>query len=140
MFTGNYIVTSFKEELLGGVHDFTAHTFTLALYTNEATLNAGTTAYTTSGEVVGSGYTAGGADLTAQTPASSGTTAFVTFDDVSWAAATLTARGALLYNSSVAGNPAVAVLDFGADKASAGTAFTVQFPAATSEAAIVRIR
>ena len=140
MFTGNYLVTSFKEELLSGGHDFTAHTFKLALYTNEATLNAGTTAYTTSGEVVGAGYTAGGADLTAQTPASDGTTAFVTFDAVSWAEATLTARGALLYNSSVAGNLAVAVLDFGADKTSAGAAFTVQFPAATRDAAIVRIR
>ena len=140
MFTGNYIVTSFKEELLRGVHDFTAHTFKLALYTNEAILNAGTTAYTESGEAVGSGYTAGGADLTAQTPASDGTTAFVTFDDVSWAAAPLTARGGLIYNSTVAGTPAVAVLDFGADKIAADTTFTVQFPAATSDAAIVRIR
>jgi hypothetical protein len=140
MFTGNYITTSFKEELLSGVHDFATHTFKLALYTTDAALNADTTAYTTNDEVVGSGYTAGGADLTALAPASDGTTAFVTFDDVSWASATLTARGGLLYNSSVDGNPAVAVLDFGAEKTSAGTPFTVQFPAATSDAAIVRIR
>ena len=140
MFTGNHLVTSFKKELLEGVHDFTAHTFKLALYTDAAILNAGTVAYTTSGEVTGSGYTAGGAALTAIAPTSSGTTALVTFSDVSWPAATLTARGGLVYNSSVEGNPAAAVLDFGADKLANGTAFTVQFPAATVEAAVIRIR
>lgn len=139
MFTGNHLTTSFKEELLRGVHDFTAHTFKLALYTDAATLDASTTAYTTSGEVTGSGYTAGGAALTAIAPTSSGTTALVTFSDVSWPAATLTARGGLVYNSSVEGNPTVAVLDFGADKVSAGTTFSVSFPPATAQRAVIRI-
>ena len=140
MFTGNHMATSFKKELLGGVHDFSTHVFKLALFTNDAALNAGTTAYATSDEVSGAGYTAGGADLTASTVDSSGTTAFVTFDDVSWADATLTARGGLLYNSSVEGNPAVVVLDFGADKVSNGTTFTVQFPTASADTAVIRIR
>lgn len=139
MFSGNYLVTSFKKELLEGVHDFTAHTFKLALFTNEATLNASTTAYGAAGEVSGAGYTAGGGNLTAPATASVGTTAFVTFEDAEWPGATLTARGGLVYNSSVAGNPAVAVLDFGADKVANGATFTVQFPAATAEAALIRI-
>ena len=139
MFTGNYLVTSFKKELLGGVHDCTAHTFKLALFTDDATLNASTTAYGTAGEVVGTGYIAGGEALTAVAVASSGTTAFVTFEDAEWPSATLTARGGLIYNSSIAGNPAVAVLDFGADKTANGTTFTVQFPAATAQAAVIRI-
>ena len=139
MFSGNYLVTSFKKELLEGVHDFTTHTFKLALFTNEATLNAATTTYGVSGEVSGTGYTAGGVDLTALATTSAGTTAIVTFEDAEWPGATLTARGGLIYNSSVAGNPAVAVLDFGADKVANGATFTVQFPAATAEAAAVRI-
>lgn len=139
MFTGNYLATSFKKELLEGVHDFTTHTFKLALFTNDATLNASTTAYGVSGEVVGIGYTAGGVDLTALATASTGTTAFVTFEDAVWLGATLTARGGLVYNSSVAGSPAVAVLDFGADKVANGTTFEVQFPAATAADAVVRI-
>ena len=139
MFTGNYLVTSFKGELLAGVHDFTAHTFKLALYTNEATLNADTAAYGASNEVAGAGYTAGGVGLTALAVANSGTTAFVTFEDAEWPGATLTARGGLVYNSSVAGNPAVAVLDFGADKVASGTTFTVRFPDATADTAVIRI-
>ena len=139
MFTGNYLTTPFKKALLEGVHDFTAHTFKLALFTNEATLNAETAAYGTAGEVSGAGYTAGGVDLTALATASAGTTAFVTFEDAEWPGATLTARGGLIYNSSVAGLPAVAVLDVGADKTANGTTFTVQFPAATAGAAVVRI-
>lgn len=131
--------TSFKVELLRGVHNFTTHTFKLALYTDAATLSAATTAYTTSGEVVGAGYTAGGATLTASTPAADGTVALVDFSDVSWASATLTARGGVIYNSSVAGNPAVAVLDFGADRVAVNNTFTVQFPAASAATAIVRI-
>lgn len=139
MFTGNYLVTSFKRELLAGVHDFAAHTFKLALYTNEAALDASTAAYGASNEVAGAGYTAGGESLTALAVGSSGTTAFVTFEDVEWIGATLTARGGLVYNSSVVGNPAVAVLDFGADKVANGTTFTVQFPDATADAAVIRI-
>lgn len=131
--------TSFKVELLRGVHNFTTHTFKLALYTDAATLSAATTAYSTTGEVVGAGYTAGGATLTASTPSSDGTVALVDFSDVSWASATLTARGGVIYNSSVAGNPAVAVLDFGADRVAANNTFTVQFPASSAATAIVRI-
>jgi len=139
MFTGNYLVTSFKRELLAGVHDFTAHTFKLALFTNEATLDAATAAYGASNEVAGAGYTAGGEALTALAVESSGTTAFVTFEDVEWPGTTLTARGGLVYNSSVVGSPAVAVLDFGADKVANGTTFTVQFPDATADTAVIRI-
>lgn len=139
MFTGNHLTTSFKTELLSGVHDFATHTFKLALYTNDATLNAATTAYTTSDEVVGSGYVAGGTALVATAPTSDGTTAVVTFEGVSWPAASLTARGGLVYNSSVAGDPAVLVLDFGSDKIADGTTFTVNFPGATAAAALVRI-
>ena len=131
--------TSFKRELLLGVHDFSAHTFRIALYTSTADLTPATTAYTTSGEVVGSGYTASGAALTAVPPTTDGSTALVSFEDAAWPAATFSARGALIYNSSVAGNPAVAVLDFGADKTVAGQTFNVRFPAATAAAAIVRI-
>lgn len=143
--------TSFKRELLLATHSFNTHTFKIALYTSSADLSPSTTAYTTSGEVVGSGYTVGGATLTAlrlgppavfgtpTVPAIDGTTALVSFADVSWPAATLTARGALLYSSSVAGNPAVAVLDFGADRTVSGQTFNVRFPAATAATAIVRV-
>lgn len=129
--------SSFKQELLQGVHDFSVDTFKLALYTAEASLGAGTTTYTTSGEVVASGYTAGGADLTVSTPPTlSGGTAVIGFANVTWAAA-LTARGGLIYNASKA-NRAVAVLNFGADKTSSA-AFTVTFPPALADAAIIRI-
>lgn len=130
--------TSFKRELLEAVHNFTAHTFKIALYTDAATLNAATTAYTTTGEVVGAGYTAGGLVLTATAPSVDGTVALVDFSDAAWPAATLTARGALIYNSS-ASNRAVAVLDFGADRVASNNTFTVQFPTAAAATAIVRI-
>jgi hypothetical protein len=130
---------SFKLGLLTGVHDFSTHIFKTALYTGAAELSATTTAYTTSGEVVGAGYSAGGATLTATAPSVSNGVALVDFSDATWPSATFTARGALIYNSSVAGNPAVAVLDFGADKTVLGRPFTVSFPNATSETAIVRI-
>ena len=135
------MVTSFKQELLEGVHDFTAHTFKIALYTSSATLGAATTAYAATNEVSGTGYTAGGEDLTVTGGAvsTSGTTAFIDFSDVSWTAATITARGALIYNSTVAGDPAVAVLDFGSDKTSTAGTFTVQFPTADATNAIVRL-
>lgn len=141
-FTGNFLCTSFKVELLEGVHNFSAaggDTFKIALYDNNASFTAATTAYTTSDEVVGSGYTAGGNTLTNIDPTSSGTTAFLDFADTTWSAATITARGAMIYNSSAGGNPAVAILDFGGDKTSTAGDFTVVFPAASAAAAIVRI-
>lgn len=134
--------TSFKVELLQGIHDFTASTgdvFKLALYTSSATLGATTTVYSSSNEVSASGsYSAGGGSLTNITPTASGTTALTDFDDLSFTSATITARGALIYNSSES-NKAVAVLDFGGDKISTAGTFTIQFPAATSSDAIIRI-
>ena len=129
--------TSFKVELLTGTHDFSSDTFKIALYTSAANLGADTTAYSTSNEISTLGYTAGGNILTVSTtPTSSGTTAYVSFANTSWSSA-LTARGALIYNSSKS-NKAVAVLDFGADKTSSGT-FTVTFPTADATSAIIRI-
>ena len=135
------LCTSFKVELLTGTHNFTATTgdsFKIALYTSSATLGATTTAYSSTNEVSGTGYTAGGAALTEVTPTSSGTTAYVDFGDATWSSATITARGALIYNSTDS-NKAVAVLDFGADKVSTNGDFTVQFPTADSSSAIIRI-
>jgi len=131
--------SSFKQELLEGVHDFTSHTFKMALYTSSATLGAATTAYSATNEVSGTGYTAGGQALDNPTVTLSGTTAFVDFDDETWAAATITARGALIYNDTAAGDPAVAVFDFGSDKISTAGNFVVQFPTADASNAIVRI-
>ena len=135
------MTTTFKQELMEGVHDFTSHTFKIALYTSSATLDATTTAYTTSNEVVGAGYTAGGNSLTVVggTVSISGTTAFIDFDDTSWTTSTITARGALIYNDTAVGKPSVAVLDFGTDKISTVGTFTVQFPTADASNAIVRI-
>ena len=141
-FTGNFLCTSFKVELLQGVHNFSAaggDTFKIALYDNNASFTAATTAYTTSDEITGSGYTAGGGTLVNVDPTSSGTTAFLDFNDFTFSAATITARGALIYNSSAVGNPAVAVLDFGADKTSTAGDFTIIFPTADASNAIVRI-
>ena len=133
--------TSFKQELLEAVHNFKnsgGDTFKIALYTSSASLGAGTTAYTTSNEVSGTGYTAGGNTLTRVDPSSSGTTAITDFADSTWSSATITARGALIYNDTDS-DKAVAVLDFGADKISSGGDFTIQFPAADSSNAIIRI-
>jgi len=134
--------TSFKVALLDGEMDFssnTSQTFKIALYTSSATLSAATTAYATTNEVSGTNYTAGGNTLTiSANPASTGTTAFLDFADTTWTDATITARGALIYKSG-GGNPAVAVLDFGADKTSTAGDFQVQFPAADATNAIVRI-
>ena len=138
-FTGNFSCNVFKTGLMNGTFNFTSGTFYIALYTNDATLNASTTAYTATGEVVASGYTAGGLALTiAQVPTvgNSGSTAYISFDNAAWTSA-LTARGALIYQSG-GGNPAVCVLDFGADKTST-TTFTVQFPAVSNTTAIIRI-
>jgi len=130
--------TSFKEELFGGIHDLDTDTIKIALFTSAATLNAATTAYSTTNEVVGTGYVAGGNTLAGATISSSGTTAFVDFSDTTWASATITARGALIYNSSKA-NRAIAVLDFGADKTSTAGDFTVQMPTADASNALIRI-
>ena len=135
------LCTSFKQELMEGVHDFTSHTFKIALYTSSATLSAATTAYSTTDEVSGTGYTAGGEALTVTGGAVSisGTTAYIDFSDVTWSSSTITARGALIYNDTAVGNPAVAVLDFGSDKTSTSGDFTVQFPAADASNSIIRI-
>jgi hypothetical protein len=142
-FTGNFMCTSFKKELMTGTHNFTTTTgdvFKLALYTNTASFTAATTAYTATNEVANSGsYAAGGGSLVNVTPTTSGTTAFADFDDLAFTSATITARGALIYNSSAAGNPTVAVLDFGSDKTSTTGTFTIQFPTADASNAIIRI-
>jgi hypothetical protein len=140
------LCTSFKKELLEGKHDFNAvggHTFKIALYTSSATLDAATTDYTTSNEVVGTGYTAGGIPLTNIDPDSSGTTAFIDFTDATWTNATLTAAGALIYNSTTDGGTgttnAVAVIDFGGDKTSTNGDFVVVMPTADASNAIIRL-
>jgi len=139
--------TSFKVELLQGVHNFgptTPNTFKIALYTATANLDATTTIYTATNEVVGTGYTAGGNTLVISTSPTSGNnsanipTAFVSFSNTSWASSTITARGALIYNSTQ-GNKSVAVLDFGADKTTANTTFLITFPTSDANSAIVRI-
>lgn len=142
-FTGNFMCTSFKVELMRAVHNFTASTgdtFKLALYDNSASFTAATTAYTSSNEVSASGsYSAGGGTLTNVTPTSSGTTAFTDFADLSFTSATITAFGALIYNDSAAGDPSVVVLDFGGSKTSTAGTFTIIFPTADSTNAIIRI-
>jgi len=138
-FTGNWACNSFKTGMMNGTFNFTSGTFYMALYTNAAALDAATTTYTTTGEVVASGYTAGGLALTiAQTPTvgNSGNTAYISFDNAVWSGA-ITARGALIYQSGT-GSPAVCVLDFGSDKSSS-TTFTVQFPNPSNTSAIIRI-
>ncbi len=136
------ICNSFKTEILKGVHNFTASsgdTFNLALYTSSATLNKSTTAYTTSEEVSGSGYTAKGNALTSVTPALSTDTAVCDFADTSFTSASFTARGCLIFNDSATSDPAVCVIDFGADKTVTSGTFTIQFPAADASNAIIRI-
>ena len=147
-FSGNFMCTSFKKELLYGVHDFdlsSGDTFKIALYTNSASFTAATTAYTTSNEVSGAGYSAGGGALTNVDPTSSGTTALTDFQDETFSSATITARGALIYNTTPnttslsVTNPTVVVLDFGGDKTSTAGDFTVVFPTADASNAIIRI-
>jgi len=147
-FSGNFMCTSFKKELLYGVHDFdlsSGDTFKIALYTNSASFTAATTAYTTSNEVSGTGYSAGGGALTNVDPTSSGTTALTDFQDETFSSATITARGALIYNTTPnttslsVTNPTVVVLDFGADKTSTAGDFTIVFPTADASNAIIRI-
>ena len=142
-FSGNFMCTSFKTELMQAVHNFTASTgdtFKLALYDNSASFTAATTAYTATNEVANSGsYAAGGGTLTNVTPTSSGTTAFTDFADLSFTSATITAYGALIYNDTAAGDPSVVVLDFGGAKTSTAGTFTIIFPAADATNAIIRI-
>jgi hypothetical protein len=145
-FTGNFMCTSFKVELMEGVHDFRSSggdTFKLALYDNSAAFTAATTAYTATNEVANSGsYAAGGGTLTNVTPTSSGTTAFTDFADLSFTSATITAFGALIYNSTPSHtytNPTVCVLDFGGAKTSTDGTFTIIFPTADATDSIIRI-
>ena len=141
-FSGNYMCTSFKTELMTGTHNFTAstgNTFKLALYDNSASFTAATTAYTTSNEISGSGYSAGGGTLTNITPTSSSTTAFTDFDDLTFSTATITARGALIYNDTAAGDPSIVVLDFGCDKTSTAGDFKIVMPTADASNALIRI-
>ncbi len=135
------LCTSFKVELMTGTHNFTTstgNTFKLALFTSAATLGASTTAYSSSNEASGTNYVAGGSNLTNVTPTSSGTTAFTDFADLTFSNVTLTANGALIYNSS-ASNKAVCVLAFGSDKTATAGNFTIVFPAADASNAIIRI-
>lgn len=145
-FTGNFMCTSFKQQLLEAVHDFRASggdTFKLALYTNSASFTAATTAYTSTNEVGNSGsYSAGGGTLTNVNPSSSGTTALTDFNDLTFTSATITARGALIYNTTPTHtytNPTVVVLDFGSDKTSTAGDFQIVFPVADASNAIIRI-
>ena len=139
------VCTSFKVELLKGVHNFSAsggNTFKIALYTSSASLGAGTTAYSTSNEITnssGTAYTAGGATLTSVTPTSDSTTAVCDFSDVSYTSATFTANGCLIYNDSASGDPACVVVAFGGDKTVTSGTFTIQFPTADATNAIIRL-
>ena len=145
-FTGNFLCTSFKKEVLEGLHDFNAsggNTYKLALYTNSASFTAATTVYTTSNEVSGTGYSAGGGTLTNIDPTTSGTTAFIDFADLTFSTATITARGALIYNSQTGGGSGttdtVVVLDFGSNKTSTSGDFQIVFPTPDASNAIIRI-
>lgn len=136
------VCTSFKVECFKAIHDFTAttgDTFKIALYDSTASLGPDTTAYTTTGEVSGTGYSAGGITLTSVTPTSSGYTAICDFADATFSTVTLTARGALIYNSTKS-NRAVAVLDFGIDRTKTAENFVVTFPSADSDNAIIRTK
>ena len=142
-FTGNFACDVFKTGLLDGTFNFSSSTtqvYRIALYTNAASLNQDTTAYTTTGEVTGNGYTAGGKILTiGVNPTNSNDISYLSFDDISWTGSTFTARGALIYKADGVTNPAVCVLDFGSDKTTTNGTFTVQFPSATSTSAVIRI-
>lgn len=144
-FTGNFLCTSFKQQILEAVHDFrtTGDTFKLALYDNNASFTAATTAYTATNEVGNSGtYTAGGGTLVNVNPTTSGTTAYTDFADLSFTSATITAYGALIYNSTPTHtytDPTVCVLDFGGAKTSTNGTFTIIFPTADASSAIIRI-
>ena len=136
------VCTSFKVELLKGVHNFSAsggNTFKIALYTSSASLGASTTAYSTSNEISGTGYTAAGATLTSVDPVADSTTAVCDFADVSYTSASFTANDCLIYNDSASGNPACVVVAFGGDKTVTSGTFTIQFPTADASNAIIRL-
>lgn len=140
-FTGSFMCTSFKKELLDGTHAIkvtSGDVFKMALYASTATLDASTTAYSATNEVTGTNYTAGGVSLTNVDPASSGTTGYTQFANATFTNVTLTARGALVYNSSKS-NKAVCVLDFGADKTATAGDFVVTMPTNNSTTALLRI-
>lgn len=140
-FTGDFLCTSFKGEVMEAKHNFTlttGDTFKIALYDNNASFTAATTDYTVTNEIAGTGYVAGGNTLTNVTPTTSGTTGLTDFVDSTWSTATFTARGALIYNSTL-GTGTVCVLDFGADKTATAGDFVVTFPAADASNAIIRI-
>ena len=141
-FTGNFLCTSFKKELMTATHNFTAasNLFKLALYTNSASFTAATTAYTSSNEITGTNYTAKGQFLTSVTPTTTGTTALTDFSDEVFSNVTISSvRGALIYNEAASGDPSVCVLDFGADKGATSGDFTIVFPTADASNAIIRI-
>ena len=141
-FSGNFLCTSFKKELMTGTHNFTAASdqFKLALYNNSASFNAATTAYTSSNEITGTNYTAKGNFLTSVTPTTSGTTALTDFADEVFSNVTISSvRGALIYNEAATSDPSVCVLDFGADKGASSGDFTIVFPTADASNAIIRI-
>ena len=141
-FTGNFMCTSFKVEILKGVHNFTnstGNTFQIAMYDNSASFTAATTAYTATNEVSGAGYSAKGNVLVNVTPTSTSTTAFTDFGDSTWSSSTITARGAMIFNDTASGDPSVVILDFGSDKSSSSGDFTIVFPTGDSTSAIIRI-
>ncbi len=142
-FSGNFMCTSFKKELLEAKHNFLnsgGSTFQIALYTDSASFTAATTGYTTSNEISGTNYTAKGNTLTRVDPSiPSGTTAITDFADTSWSTATFSAMGAMIFNDSASGDPSVVILDFGALKTATAGTFTIAFPAADASNAIIRI-
>ena len=141
-FTGNFMCTSFKVELMTATHDFTnssGNTFNIAMYDNNSSFTAATTAYTATDEVSGTAYVAKGNTLVNVTPTSSSTTAYTDFGDSTWSSSTITARGAMIFNDTAAGDPSVVILDFGSDKSSSSGDFTIVFPTGDSTSAIIRI-
>ena len=142
-FSGNFLCTSFKKELMEAKHNFLAsggNTFNIALYDNSASFTAATTAYTSSNEISGTNYSAKGGALTNVNPTTSSTTAFTDFADEVFSNVTISAvRGAMIFNDTASGDPSVCILDFGADKAASSGDFTIVFPTADASNAIIRI-
>ena len=141
-FSGNFMCTSFKKELMEAKHNFLlsgGNTFRMALYDDDSSFTAATTAYTSTDEISGTNYTAKGESLTRIDPTTSSTTAYTDFADVAWTTATFSAMGAMIFNDSASGDPSVLILDFGALKTATAGTFTVAFPAADASNAIIRI-
>ena len=142
-FSGNFLCTSFKKELMEAKHNFLAsggNTFNIAMYTNSASFTAATTAYTSTNEISGTNYSAKGQALGNVNPTTSSTTAFTDFADEVFSNVTISSvRGALIFNDTASGDPTVCVLDFGADKAASSGDFTIVFPTADASNAIIRI-